>query len=120
MCDMTSSPAPTRETTTVRARLRPGTVVVVRDENSVQVGLAPDRAVVVNAPPSCGPRGLAALLTGLSAGATLGVAASDAGVDDDDLPDVARILIRLAELGHVRLHGMSPQASATGEYSIAE
>ncbi len=115
MCDMTSSPAPTRETTTVRARLRPGTVVVVRDENSVQVGLAPDRAVVVNAPPSCGPRGLAALLTGLSAGATLGVAASDAGVDDDDLPDVARILIRLAELGHVRLHGMSPQASATGD-----
>lgn len=118
MCRMTSSPAPTREPTTVRARLRPGTVVVVRDQNSVQVGLAPDRAVVVSAPAGCGPRGLAALLTGLTGGATLGGAASEAGVDDDDLPAVARILIRLAELGHVRLQGMSPQVGATGDPEI--
>ena len=83
--------------------LRPGTVVVVRDHDSVQVGLAPDRAVVVGAPTSCGPRGLASLLADLDGGADLDDAAARAGVDSADLPAVARILVRLAELGHVRL-----------------
>ncbi|MDV8000846.1 hypothetical protein [Rhodococcus sp. IEGM 1408] len=87
----------------VRAVLRAGTVVVVRDHDSVQVGLAPDRAVVVGAPASCGPRGLASLLADLEGGADLGDAAARAGVDSADLPSVARILVRLAELGHVRL-----------------
>lgn len=95
-------PAPTLRAP-VRAVLRAGTVVVVRDHDSVQVGLSPDRAVVVTAPPSCGPRGLAALLSALEGGAYLDAAATRAGVDTADLPAVARILIRLAELGHVRL-----------------
>lgn len=90
-------------TGSVRAVLRAGTVVVVRDHDSVQVGLAPDRAVVVGAPASCGPRGLASLLSGLEGGADLADAAARAGVDAADLPAVARILVRLAELGHVRL-----------------
>lgn len=89
----------------VRAVLRAGTVVVVRDHESVQVGLAPDRAVVVVAPTSCGPRGLASLLLDLDAGADLDEVATRAGVDAADLPAVARILARLAELGHVRLTG---------------
>lgn len=105
MSHMTVTPTPSRTTTRVRATLRPGTVVVIRDDETVQVGLAPDRAVAVRAPSGCGPRGLAALLTGLSGGATLESAAARAGVDDDDLADVARILVRLAGLGHVQLHG---------------
>ena len=98
--------APTR-VASVRAALRPGTVVVVRDHQSVQVGLAPDRAVVVNAPAACGPHRLVALLTGLKGGAVLDRAAARAGVGPGDLPQVARILIRLADLGHVDLdsHG---------------
>ncbi|PTM86752.1 hypothetical protein C8N39_10681 [Dietzia psychralcaliphila] len=92
----------------VRAALRAGTVVVVRDHDSVQVGLAPDRAVVVGAPASCGPRGLAALLVELDGGADLDDAATRAGVDAADLPAVARILVRLAELGHVRLAAPEP------------
>ncbi|MBB1030721.1 hypothetical protein G6027_07435 [Dietzia sp. SLG310A2-38A2] len=77
--------------------------MVVRDHDSVQVGLAPDRAVVVAAPTSCGPRGLATLLLELEGGTELDDAATRAGVDPADLPSVARILVRLAELGHVRL-----------------
>lgn len=96
----------------VWAVLRAGTVVVVRDHDSVQVGLAPDRAVVVGAPASCGPRGLASLLAGLEGGADLGDAAARAGVDSVDLPSVARILVRLAELGHVRL---TTPGTLTGE-----
>lgn len=79
--------------------------MVVRDTGTVQVGLAPDRAVAVRAPSGCGARGLAALLNGLSGGAELERAAYRAGVDDDDLAAVARILVRLADLGHVRLDG---------------
>lgn len=86
--------------------------MVVRDHDSVQVGLAPDRAVVVGAPASCGPRGLASLLAGLEGGADLGDAAARAGVDSVDLPSVARILVRLAELGHVRL---TTPGTLTGE-----
>lgn len=86
--------------------------MVVRDHDSVQVGLAPDRAVVVGAPASCGPRGLASLLAGLEGGADLGDAAARAGVDSMDLPSVARILVRLAELGHVRL---TTPGTLTGE-----
>ena len=97
----------------VRARLRPGTVVVVRDQYTVQVGLAPDRAVVVTAPRGCGSQGLAGLLTGLRDGSTLEAAASRAGVDDDDMSDMARILIRLADLGHVRLHGVGERVGRT-------
>lgn len=114
MGSMTSTPAPPRQAGPVRARLRPGTVVVIRDEQTVQVGLAPDRAVVVTAPRGCGPEGLAALITGLKGGATLEAAASRAGVHDDDMSDVARILIRLADLGHVRLHGVGPHDGITG------
>ncbi|MBB1047099.1 hypothetical protein G6028_04725, partial [Dietzia cercidiphylli] len=66
--------------------------MVVRDHESVQVGLAPDRAVVVVAPTSCGPRGLASLLLDLDAGADLDEVATRAGVDAADLPAVARIL----------------------------
>ena len=101
-------PSPAVTTTTVttaraRATLRPGTVVVVRDHASVQVGLAPDRAVVVGAPRSCGPRRLAALLEALEGGAELGEVAARVGVNNDDLAPIARILIRLDELGHLRL-----------------
>lgn len=109
MCAMTSSPAPPAVTAPVSARLRRGTVVVVRDESTVQVGLAQDRAVVVTAPPGCGSRGLARLLTGLRNGAALEDAAARAGVADDEMADVARILVRLADLGHVRLHGLAPR-----------
>lgn len=98
-----TAPAPTTPGAPVRAALRAGTVVVVRDHDSVQVGLSPDRAVVVNAPTTCGPRGLAALLSALEGGADLDAAAARAGVDTADLPAVARILVRLAELGHVHL-----------------
>lgn len=111
---MTSTSAPPRQAGPVRARLRPGTVVVVRDHETVQVGLAPDRAVVVTAPRGCGPQGLANLLTGLRGGSTLEAAASRAGVDDDDMSDMARILIRLADLGHVRLHGVGQRVDLTG------
>lgn len=110
---MTSTPAPPTKTPPARARLRPGTVVVVRDDETVQVGLAPDRAVVISAPRGCGSHGLATLLTGLRGGSTLEAAASRAGVDDDDMTDVARILIRLADLGHVRLHGIGPPVGTT-------
>lgn len=96
-------PTPVVPTTGVRATLRPGTVIVVRDHASVQVGLAPDRAVVVGAPDSCGPRRLAALLDGLEGGAELGEVAARVGVNTDDLAPIARILIRLDELGHLRL-----------------
>lgn len=99
--------APT-QVASVRAALRPGTVVVVRDHQSVQVGLAPDRAVVVNAPEACGPHRLAALLTGLEDGAVLDRAAARAGVDTGDLAQVARILVRLADLGHVELDTQGP------------
>lgn len=108
MSRMNSTSTPSRSTTGVRARLRPDTVVVVRDHQTVQVGLAPDRAVAVRAPAGCGPHGLAALLTDLKGGGTLERAAARAGVGDDDMADVARILIRLAELGHVRLLGAGP------------
>lgn len=113
MCLMTPTAAPPRQAGPVRARLRPGTVVVVRDSDTVQVGLAPDRAVVVTAPRGCGSRGLAGLLTALRDGSTLEAAASRAGVDDDDMSDLARILIRLADLGHVRLHGVGPRGDRT-------
>lgn len=86
----------------IRAALRPGTVVAVRDERSVQVGLAPDRAVVVGAPAACGPRRLAALLGALDGGAPVADAAGRAGIPSAALPAVARILVHLAELGHVR------------------
>ncbi len=88
---------------TVRATLRPGTVIAVRDNTSVQVGLAPDRAVVVRAPDSCGPRRLAALLDGLEGGAAIADVATRVGVGVDDLAPIARILAHLAELGHLHL-----------------
>src|SRR5699024_9757798 len=94
--------------------LRPGTVVVIRDEQTVQVGLAPDRAVMVTAPPSCGTEGLAALLTELKGGATLETAASRPGADADAVPAVARGLVRRAGLGPVRLHGVGPHGGMTG------
>ncbi|MGX1767280.1 hypothetical protein ACWIE7_03105 [Dietzia sp. NPDC055343] len=108
---MSSPPAPSTVATPVRARLRPGTVVVVRDPGSVQVGLAPDRAVVVRAPARLGARGLAAVLTGLKGGGTIESAAARVGVDDDETAEVARILLRLADLGHVRLHRAGRRAS---------
>ena len=95
--------APVDSDPRVRAALRPGTVVVVRDRESVQVGLAPDRAVVVSAPAACGPRRLATLLAGLEGGAALDEVADRVGITSRELPAVARILVRLAELGHVRL-----------------
>lgn len=94
----------------VHAALHPGTLAVVRDQSSVQVGIAPDRAVVVTAPEGCGPRRLAHLLDGLAGGAELGDAAARAGIATADLPAVARILVRLSELGHVRLSGSTPVA----------
>lgn len=103
--------APT-QVTSVRAALRPGTVVVVRDHRSVQVGLAPGRAVVVDVPAACGPHRLAALLTGLEGGAVLDRAAARAGVGTGDLAQVARILVRLADLGHVDLNSHEPDAVA--------
>ena len=87
---------------------------MIRDEQTVQVGLAPDRAVVVTAPRGCGSEGLSGLLTELTGAITLECAASRAGVDDDDMPEVARILIRLAELGHVRLHGAGSRGGRMG------
>lgn len=114
MCPMTSIPAPPTQAGPARARLRPGTVVVVRDRATVQVGLAPDRAVVITAPRGSGAQGLAGLLTGLRDGSTLKAAASRAGVDDDDMPAMARILLRLADLGHVRLHGVGQRVTHSG------
>lgn len=107
-----TAPDPAPDPGAARAALRPGTVVVVRDEGSVQVGLAPDRAVVVGAPPECGPRRLAALLTALDGGAPLGDAAARAGIPTAELPAVARILVHLAELGHVRI--AAPALAGTG------
>lgn len=103
-----TDPSPARASTSapalpVRAELRPGTLVMVRDSSSVQVGLSSDRAVVVTAPARSGPRRLAELLDGLDGGAELGEVAADAGIAHDDLPGVARILVHLAELGHVLL-----------------
>ena len=98
----------------VRATLRPGTVVVVRDRDSVQVGLAPDRAVVVGAPADCGPHRLAALLSGLEGGAAIDDAADRAGIVARELPAIARILVKLAELGHVTLIPGRASADAPG------
>src|SRR5699024_888418 len=66
------------DTAPVRAALHPGTLVIVRDDSTVQVGIAPDRAVMVTAPRSCGPHRLAALLEDLVGGADLGAAAAPA------------------------------------------
>ncbi len=96
-------PRPNPDPDAVRAALRPGTVVVLRGDDSVQVGLAPDRAVVVRAPSACGPRRLAALFAALEGGCPLADAAAKAGIATTALPSVARILVHLAELGHVRL-----------------
>lgn len=90
-------------TARVRATLRPGTVVVARDNHTVQVGLAPDRAVVVDAPATVSARRLTALLTGLDGGAPLDDAAARAGIDTPGMAAVARILVHLADLGHLRL-----------------
>lgn len=111
MGPMSTPTAPPAKSAPVRATLRPGTVVVLRDHESVQVGLAPDRAMVVRAPRRLGARGLAALLTGLTGGATVDSAAARAGVDDDESAEVARILSRLADLGHLRLQGPGRQPS---------
>ncbi|WP_312027420.1 hypothetical protein [Dietzia sp. B32] len=87
----------------VRATLRPGTVVVARDRHCVQVGLAPDRAVVIDAPATVGARRLAALLAGLEGGAHLDEVATRVGIGTSGLAAVARILVNLADLGHLRL-----------------
>src|SRR5699024_6969969 len=91
------------DTAPVRAALHPGTLVIVRDDSTVQGGIAPDRAVMVTAPRSCGPHRLAALLEDLVGGADLGAAAARAGIAEGDLPGVAGILVRLTELGHVNV-----------------
>lgn len=78
-------------------------MVVARDGRTVQVGLAPDRAVVVDAPATVDARRLAALLAGLEGGADLDSAARRAGIDATGRTAVARILARLADLGHVHL-----------------
>ncbi|WP_279630211.1 hypothetical protein [Dietzia kunjamensis] len=104
----------------VRATLRPGTVVVARDDHTVQVGLAPDRAVVVDAPATVGARSLSALLRGLEGGAPLDDVAARAGIDAAGMATVARILVHLADLGHLRLDPPEPgtatdaDAHATG------
>ena len=98
------------DTAPVRAALHPGTLVIVRDDSTVQVGIAPDRAVMVTAPRSCGPHRLAALLEDLVGGADLGAAAARAGIAEGDLPGVAGILVRLTELGHVNV--ASPATTA--------
>lgn len=105
------SPAPPLP---IRAALRPGTLVVVRDDTSVQVGISSDRAVVVTAPASSGPRRLAALLDGLDGGAELGEVAAGAGIAHGDLPEVARTLVHLAELGHVSLPRPGTAADVAG------
>lgn len=105
---------PATDPSPVRAALRPGTVVVVRDHTCVQVGLAPDRAVVVAAPATCGPHRLAALLDGLDGGADLSDAAARAGIPAADLPEAARILVHLAELGHVRIADAVAPAAPVG------
>lgn len=96
-------PAPPGTSSPIRAMLRPGTVVVARDGRTVQVGLAPDRAVVVDAPATVDARRLAALLAGLEGGADLDSAARRSGIDAAGRAAVARILVRLADLGHVHL-----------------
>lgn len=103
---------PATPTTRVRATLRPGTVVVARDDHTVQVGLAPDRAVVVDAPASVGAPRLTALLAALNGGALLDEVAAEAGVDATGLAAVARILVHLSELDHVRLDPPAPGAQA--------
>lgn len=87
----------------VRATLRPGTVVVARDHHTVQVGLAPDRAVMVTAPASVGARRLTALLAALKGGAHLDDVADRAGIDQPGRAAVARVLVHLADLGHLHL-----------------
>ena len=108
-----TAPGPARPgTSSIRAALSPGTVVVARDGRTVQVGLAPDRAVVVDAPATVDARSLAALLAGLEGGTDLDSAASRAGIDAAGRAAVARILVRLADLGHVRLEAPGPGAPA--------
>lgn len=109
---MTTATTPTPDPDAVRATLRPGTVVVIRDSSSVQVGLAPDRAVVVRAPADCGPRRLALLLGALDGGAAVADAAARAGIPGSAVPAVARILAHLADLGHVRIRGAAGAAPA--------
>ena len=104
----TATATATPDPVAIHAALRPGTVIVVRDATSVQVGLAPDRAVVVAAPPGCGPHRLAVLLDALDGGAAVADTAVRADIAPEDLPAVALILVHLAELGHVRL--MTPDS----------
>jgi hypothetical protein len=99
----------------VRATLRPGTVVVARDDHTVQVGLAPDRAVVVDAPATVGVRRLSALLRGLEGGAHLDDVAARAGIDETGMATVARILVHLADLGHLRLDPPEPGADTDAD-----
>ncbi len=99
----------------VRATLRPGTVVVARDDHTVQVGLAPDRAVVVDAPATVGARSLSALLRGLEGGAPLDDVAARAGIDAAGMATVARILVHLADLGHLRLDPPEPGTSTDAD-----
>ena len=98
-----AAPARPGATPAVRATLRPGTVVVARDGRTVQVGLAPDRAVIVEAPAELDARRLAALLNRLDGDTDLDAAARRAGIDTAGRAAVARILVGLAELGHVHL-----------------
>lgn len=95
----------------IRAVLRPGSVAVVRDSTCVQVGLAPDRAMLVEAPASCGPVRLAALINALDGGADLSEAANHAGIGAAELPAIARILVNLQEHEHVRIQGRGDEAT---------
>lgn len=109
VADLAPGPPP------IRAALRPGTVVVVRDLSSVQVGLAPDRTVVVAAPSSCGPQRLAALLDEIDGGTDLSDAAARTGIGATELPAIARILVHLAELGYVRIWGQDRDVARSAD-----
>ncbi|KAA0917388.1 hypothetical protein FQ137_12605 [Dietzia sp. ANT_WB102] len=87
--------------------------MVARDRHTVQVGLAPDRAVVVDAPASVGARRLTALLAGLDGSTHLDEVAACAGIDASEMAAVARILAHLAELGHLLLDPPGPGSATT-------
>lgn len=83
--------------------LRPGTVAVDRGDGTVQVGLAPDRAVFLVPPRHCSPAAVVDLLRALDGTRTLTDAAARAGFGHARLGEVREVLGRLVDLGHLRV-----------------
>ena len=108
------APGPFARPADLVVRLTPETVVILRGTEAVQVGLAPDRAVVVPAPEGCPARRLALLLRSLRGDRRLSECATAVGIDRALLPELGGLLEGLVEHGHAALVADPDAARAAG------